>query len=751
MPTVVTLGAAYSANKGAAAMVQALVDQLPRRFGPTRIVAVSTHPAGDRRDYARGGIDVEVASQRPLELAVIQVPLAMIIGLLRLVRLPWRWVCRPTALRAIADADVIADISGISFVDGRRFPVLVYNALLVMVPLLLGRPVVKCSQAMGPFKTAINKRLARLVLPRLRAICPRGSATEQHLRELGLTNLTPAADLAFTMAVPDDVRARVRARLAETSAGPYLVVAPSQVVDTYCRQHDIDYRTIMADFIDAAAERTGHTVVMIAHSAQTDAGVNHMNDLPLCREIYGRLREPGRVVFFDESLLPTELRAIIAEGSLLVTSRFHAMISALTENTPLLVIGWSHKYAEVLAPFGLEEYALTYADLESGPAILDRTAELLKRSEEFVAAVAAQLPATVAAAEANFAALAAAGLARDPDGGAGRAHPETPPEKPSGGEGSGRSKALLSVSTVLGIGLAIGGGVFVVEKIVAGWSDYGAAIAKAQWAWLVVGFALACLGMTTMSLVWRHVIAALGGRAGRRQVFAWYQLGNLAKYLPGGIWPMVGRSELAVRGGIDRPIAYNSVALSMGATYLCASIVCAILLPFVLISRVGIGTQAWVFVLIPVGLAALHPKVLGRVFRISEKVLGKGAPPAVPPWRTSVGLVARHTIPWLINGLAIWFVALTFAPDAPVLPIVFAGILSWIIGFVIVFVPGGIGVREAAFTATASFVLSPSIAATVAIVSRLVFMATDASCAAIAAVVSRRAAAKSPAEVEIPR
>jgi polysaccharide pyruvyl transferase WcaK-like protein len=408
MITVATLGAAYSANKGAASMLQAVVDNLPDRLGPTRFVAVSTHPAADRRSYARAGMAVDVASQRPVEMAAIHVPLALLAGLFRVARLPWRWACRPAALRALADADLVADLSGISFVDGRRFPVLVYNALVVMIPLLLGRPVVKCSQAMGPFRTRVNRILAKAVLPRLAAVCPRGDATERHLREqLGLTNLTPAADLAFTMKVPEDARERMRARLAAIP-GPYLVVAPSQVVDTYCSGHGIDYPAIMAEFIETAAARTGHTVVMIAHSAQPDAGVNHMNDLPLCREIHRRLGATDRVVFFDEDLLPTELRAVIAAGAVLLTSRFHAMISALTERTPLLVIGWSHKYAEVLAPFGLTDLAMAYDDLTGAEAVLDRAEKLLARRDEVATTIGERLPDAVAAAEINFDALVAA-------------------------------------------------------------------------------------------------------------------------------------------------------------------------------------------------------------------------------------------------------------------------------------------------------------------------------------------------------
>jgi colanic acid/amylovoran biosynthesis protein len=405
MATVATLAAAYSANKGAASMLQALIDNLPERAGPVRIIAVSTHPGPDRKAYDRAGLNVEVVSQKPIELALLHIPLAALAGLLRWTRLPWRWTCRPAALRALADADVVADLSGISFVDGRRLVVLVYNALVVMVPLLLGRPVVKCSQALGPFNTKLNRWLAGLVLPRLTTICPRGRITLRHLEEFGLTNLAPAADLAFCMRVPLGTRERMRNRLAEAAPGPYLILSPSQVVATYCRRQRVDYAGIMAQFVDSVVATKDYTVVMIAHSAQPQSRVNHLNDLPLCRDIMERLRSSERVVFFDEDLLPTDLRAVIAEGALLVTSRFHAMISALAETTPLLVISWSHKYAEVLDAFDMGEAAMPFEQLSNGTALVREARKVIRDGDRQIKLMRCHGPAAIDSAQQNIVAL----------------------------------------------------------------------------------------------------------------------------------------------------------------------------------------------------------------------------------------------------------------------------------------------------------------------------------------------------------
>ena len=308
-----------------------------------------------------------------------------------------------------------------------------------------------------------------------------------------------------------------------------------------------------------------------------------------------------------------------------------------------------------------------------------------------------------------------------------------------------RKRLLMQLSTVAGIVVAAAGCVFVANRLAVGWTEYKDAIAGARWGWLLVALPLAAVGMTSVGMVWRRIIIAIGGDVSRREIFVWYQLGQMAKYLPGGLWPMVGRSEMAVRGGLRRTLAYNSVALSMGSAYLCATLVSAALVPFIVLTSDDLGGGLWVFVLIPIGLLVLHPAVLGRAFRLAEKVLGGAEEQQVPPWSESVKLVLRHTTSWLCIGVATWFVALTFDPNAPLLEVVFAGILSWVIGFVVVFVPGGLGVREAAFTAAAGGALDPEIAATVAVVSRLVFMSGDALGAAIAVGVRRRLPARTPA------
>ncbi len=299
-------------------------------------------------------------------------------------------------------------------------------------------------------------------------------------------------------------------------------------------------------------------------------------------------------------------------------------------------------------------------------------------------------------------------------------------------------RTATTISTVVGTLIAVLGGVFVASRLVGEWPEARQALRGAAWWWTVPATVLAGAGMTWHGLQWRACLQALGAEADGRRVLTWYFLGQLGKYIPGGIWPVLGRGELAHRHGVSRPVAYNSVALSMAITYLAAGVAVVCLVPF---GQAGEGGTWWLVLAVPVGLVLLHPVVLGRLLVVAEKVLGDGSHPQIPSWSATLVLIVRHVPGWLLIGVSTWMMARAFDPGAPVVPVVAAGIFSWIVGFVAIPVPGGLGVREAAFVAAAGGLAGP-VAATVAVVSRLVFVLVDAVGALAAAGPLRMAPAR---------
>ncbi|HYN32974.1 MAG TPA: hypothetical protein VES40_10130, partial [Ilumatobacteraceae bacterium] len=74
-----------------------------------------------------------------------------------------------------------------------------------------------------------------------------------------------------------------------------------------------------------------------------------------------------------------------------------------------------------------------------------------------------------------------------------------------------------------------------------------------------------------------------------------------------------------------------------------------------------------------------------------------------------------------------------------VVTLIYATCVSWIAGFVIIGLPGGLGVREAVFISMMTAPLGAGVAVSVAVISRVVSVAVDLLGAAISVPVSRTA------------
>ncbi len=383
---VAIIASAFSGNKGAAAMLESSIQHLTDRGGGASFVLLSMYPKADRalNRYR----NVRILPATPLRLGVVINGAALVHRLVPPLRN--RIESAVPEVRALAGADVLLDEGGITFVDGRgKF--LIYNVASVLPALLVGTPVVKVAQALGPFTEPLNRLAARLILPRMAAVVSRGAITLQHLQGLGLTNVHAGADLAFTLVVgeEDQKEAASAIDLSFFADNDVVGFSPSTVLQQQAREGE-DYVAEVVRAIDYLTQELGRKVFLVAHSARANSEKTHNNDLPVCREIYARLARPQSVLFVDDELSPEVLRIAIGRCDVFVASRFHAMVSSLATGVPTLVIGWSHKYREVLDMFGQAGFAFSHAEY-SDEAFKSRLEELIARKEDIRAEIARAL------------------------------------------------------------------------------------------------------------------------------------------------------------------------------------------------------------------------------------------------------------------------------------------------------------------------------------------------------------------------
>jgi glycosyltransferase 2 family protein len=281
----------------------------------------------------------------------------------------------------------------------------------------------------------------------------------------------------------------------------------------------------------------------------------------------------------------------------------------------------------------------------------------------------------------------------------------------------------MALSALVGavIGLTCAG--FVAARLASQWSEVRDHVAGASIGWILAALVLAGCGMTWIAACWRRALALSGPAPSLRRTIAWYYAGEMGKYVPGGVWPVLGRGELARRGGVPRTRAYPSVGLSLATLYLAALAVAAVLVPLDLANQSESPAALLMLALLPVGLAALHPRVLGWARTRLARVTGVGDEIVIPPWPATIRLVSSYLPAWLFIWAATWCAARALVPDPPVLRIGIATMLSWVAGFAAVPVPAGAGVREAVFLAASG--LPAGLGAAIAVGTRLAFLLVD--------------------------
>jgi polysaccharide pyruvyl transferase WcaK-like protein len=91
-----------------------------------------------------------------------------------------------------------------------------------------------------------------------------------------------------------------------------------------------------------------------------------LHDVSKDRNLADEIRKTSNIpleIIEDEN--PLHLKGIIGKCHLMVGSRFHALISALSQAVPAIATGWSHKYEHLFKGYGCPEFLISNLDFEA--------------------------------------------------------------------------------------------------------------------------------------------------------------------------------------------------------------------------------------------------------------------------------------------------------------------------------------------------------------------------------------------------
>jgi glycosyltransferase 2 family protein len=267
------------------------------------------------------------------------------------------------------------------------------------------------------------------------------------------------------------------------------------------------------------------------------------------------------------------------------------------------------------------------------------------------------------------------------------------------------------------------------------WTQVRAGLASMGFLAVVGALVAVLLALVGTMQVWRSLLAALGSPLAARPAARVFFLGQLGKYLPGSVWPVLAQMELGTEHHVPRHRSASASVLTMLFCLLAGLLVALVTLPF----APGARSYRWVFLAAPVLLVCLLPQVLNRILDRLLRLARR--PPLDQPLsgRAVAGALAWALVSWVFFGLQIWVLAIKLgAPDGRAALLSIGGFaFAWCVGFVVVFVPAGAGIRDALLIATLGPMLGVGKATAVALVSRVLMTVGDLITAGTAAALAR--------------
>lgn len=264
-----------------------------------------------------------------------------------------------------------------------------------------------------------------------------------------------------------------------------------------------------------------------------------------------------------------------------------------------------------------------------------------------------------------------------------------------------------------------GAAAFLVWTAARNWAD----VQRFEWnvrPILLAGSVAAHVGVLAWGVyVWGRVLRRFGQEAPPYPALLRIWFGSaLARYVPGAVWQFVAAAQLARVAGLAPALLLTSMLVHVGFSLLAAAVTAALTLSHPALQALGSLAPIGV---IAVALLAIHPAVIGGMVRVVARLARRSALAWQGSWSDGVELFALSLLSWAFYGGAFVLFAGSVAelPGGVTLPLTGVNALSFLAGYLVVFAPAGLGVREVSMAMLLGGFLPAGVATLLAVASRL--------------------------------
>ena len=241
-------------------------------------------------------------------------------------------------------------------------------------------------------------------------------------------------------------------------------------------------------------------------------------------------------------------------------------------------------------------------------------------------------------------------------------------------------------------------------------------------AWrIVLSLVLLIIGKMFLVLLVQYSVNSEGWHPKYIETLGIYGLSSLGKYIPGGIWQFVGRFGVYKVNGLSGKASTRAMILEniwLLGSAVAIGVIGVFLTRFDLIAGLlNLPNHQWLAILFTILALGLWIVVLKIVHKTMRRHTAENIPSIFVV--AGVGLLL-----WTFIGGSFFVMFHDFPFSAA--PLFIGGYaVSWAVGYIAVFAPGGLGVREAALAFVFSNIASVEMIAVYAAMNRIIWVIAE--------------------------
>lgn len=314
--------------------------------------------------YSRDSLVYKLHAIYRLFISIFQIPLTLISSILVKIGLPG--LCKSKTLLCMKECELIISTSDENFKEGSsNLPLsliwlvtwwmMLFSRMwdLVIAKKIFKKTIIVFPNSVGPFRTIVGKGMGKLILHHIDAVLVRERFSMEAINKLNVkkVNNYPTSDIALLFEECFESKISLKGEYIGICTGCYSGVLNAEGKEKYVNSHAIAF--------DRFVEKYKVKIAFIPHYI---SGFPN-DDLDVSKQIYLKMKNNSKanVIVVNTA---DEFRALLGRMKMVITSKMHPGVLALSKYVPTLAIVYDYKQSGLFEQLEMTQYTIGFEEID---------------------------------------------------------------------------------------------------------------------------------------------------------------------------------------------------------------------------------------------------------------------------------------------------------------------------------------------------------------------------------------------------